>query len=240
MRNKFPELLLLTSPLFLVVRSSYSDDFYTALAQDAVKAWKDECEWGKHYHESAPLLSPGSHGLTVEIMEYYRTGVLIMGEGTAGYTRASYANDVALGVRVVNLEDEETRRSIFDGGVGLGTAFTRDQCFAYLNQDAGWVHAEGGTRRALENVRGLGGTVTAGKEVKGLVREDGDTGRTTGVMCTDGSVYSAALVVLATGSWTPSTFPASISQSQCLATGYVHLFCTSVAFSSLVLPATVS
>jgi sarcosine oxidase/L-pipecolate oxidase len=141
-----------------------------------------------------------------------------MGEGTAGYTTASYANDLALGVRVLILEDGESRRSIFDG-VGLGTAFTRRGCFAYLNLDAGWVYAEGGTRRALENVRALGGTVTAGKEVKALVRENGDTGRTTGVRCTDGTVYSAALVILATGSWTPSVFPGLISRSQCLATG---------------------
>lgn len=142
-----------------------------------------------------------------------------MGERTAGYTTASYANDLALGVRVSILEDEESRRSIFDSGVGLGTAFTRKGCFAYLNLDAGWVYAEGGTRRALENVRALGGAVVAAKEVKALVRENGDTGRTTGVRCTDGTVYSAALVILATGSWTPSTFPGVISQSQCLATG---------------------
>jgi sarcosine oxidase/L-pipecolate oxidase len=142
-----------------------------------------------------------------------------MGEGAAGYTKASYANDLALEVRVVILEDEEKRKSVFDSGVELGTAFT-NKCFAYLNQDAGWVHAEGGTRRALENVRALGGTVTSGKGVMELVRENGATGRTrTGVRCTDGSLYPAELVVLATGSWTPSTFPESVTQSQCLATG---------------------
>ena len=158
-----------------------------------------------------------------------------MGEGTAEYTKASYVNDVAIGARVVNLEDGESRMSVFDSGVELGTAFTRS-CFAYLNQDAGWVYAEGGTRRALENIRALGGTVTAGKEVEGLVREDGQTGRTTGVRCTDGSVYSAALVILATGSWTTSTFPGLIPQWCCLATGYAHLSRTSMTFSSLTFP----
>ena len=49
---------LLTPVYFAVVRSSYPDDFYTSLAQDAVKAWKDEGEWGNHYHEFAPLPSP--------------------------------------------------------------------------------------------------------------------------------------------------------------------------------------
>ena len=141
-----------------------------------------------------------------------------MGERDASYTRISYANDLALGVRVVNLEDEERRKAAFGGGLELGTAFTRD-CFAYLNRDGGWVHAEGGTRRALENVKVLGGTVIGGKAVKELVKENGERGRTTGVRCIDDSIYSAELVVLAAGSWTSSTFPESIPQSQCLATG---------------------
>ena len=163
-----------------------------------------------------------------------------MGERTAGYTKASYDNDLALGVRVVNLEDEEKRKAIFAAGVELGAAFTRD-CFAYLNQDGGWVYAEGGTRRALENVRALGGTVIGGKAVKELVKENGETGRTTGVLCTDESVYSAELVVLATGSWTPSTFPESILRSQCLATGYVHvIFAISMTLRSLAFAGTAS
>lgn len=152
-----------------------------------------------------------------------------MGEGAAGYTRKSYTNDLALGVRVVNLEDKEERTSIFDG-VELGSAFTRD-CFAYLNQDAGWVYAEGGTRRALENVKALGGTVTGGKAVKELIKENGRTGRTTGVRCTDGSTYPADIVVLATGSWTPSAFPELVPQSQCVATGYVQVLGLQVVLS---------
>jgi len=45
---------------FTVVRSSYADGFYTSLAQDAVKAWKNKDEWGDHYHESALLHSLSS------------------------------------------------------------------------------------------------------------------------------------------------------------------------------------
>ena len=141
-----------------------------------------------------------------------------MGEREADYTRTSYANDLALEVRIVNLEDKERRKALFDGGVELGAAVTRD-CFAYLNRDGGWVYAEGGTRRALENVKALGGTVIGGKAVKELVKENRETGRTTGVRCIDDSVYSAELVILAVGSWTSSTFPEIIPQSQCLATG---------------------
>ena len=55
---KAPEPQLLTSIHFVVVRSSYPDDFYTSLAQGAAKAWKDEGEWGNHYREFASLPSP--------------------------------------------------------------------------------------------------------------------------------------------------------------------------------------
>jgi hypothetical protein len=88
-----------------------------------------------------------------------------MAKGQAAYTRASYTNDLALGARVLNLEDQDRRYAVFPDGVELGTAFT-DDCFAYLNRDGGWVYAEGGTRRALENVRALGGTVVGGKQSK--------------------------------------------------------------------------
>jgi len=63
-----------------------------------------------------------------------------MGRQAANYTRVSYANDLALGIRVVNLEDEKRLKSVFDSRVELGIAFTRN-CFAYLNQDSGWVCA---------------------------------------------------------------------------------------------------
>ena len=158
-----------------------------------------------------------------------------MGERTAGYTRASYANDLALGVRVMDLEDEEKRKSVFGSDVELGTAFTRNS-FVYLNQDGGWVYAEGGTRRALENVRALGGAVIGDKTVEGLVKENGGTGRTAGVRCSDRSVYSAELVILATGSWTPSAFPGTVSQSQCLATGCVRVVKPSTVLMSFTRP----
>ena len=57
-RGKLPMPPLLRFVYFAVVRSSYPDDFYTAFAQDALKAWKDESEWGNHYHELASIYSP--------------------------------------------------------------------------------------------------------------------------------------------------------------------------------------
>lgn len=53
-----------------------------------------------------------------------------------------------------------------------------------------------------------------------LVKEDG---KTTGVNCADGSLFRADLVVIASGSWTPSTFPSLPLFGKCLATGYVFI-----------------
>ena len=53
--------------------------------------------------------------------------------------------------------------------------------------------------------------------VSQLLREDG---KTKGVVCTDGSTYEAALVVLATGAWTGSSFDADLDcNALCTATG---------------------
>lgn len=38
-----------------VVRTSYSDRFYTQLAHDSIQSWKDIEEWGDTYHECVLL-----------------------------------------------------------------------------------------------------------------------------------------------------------------------------------------
>ena len=82
-RIKSPTPLLLTSICFAVVRSSYPDDFYTSFAQDAVKAWKDESEWGNHYHEFASLYSLFLGSAT----ELWRYGILQGGHIVRSRTR---------------------------------------------------------------------------------------------------------------------------------------------------------
>jgi sarcosine oxidase/L-pipecolate oxidase len=44
-------LLTWRVPVFQVVRSSYSDKFYAALAREAMDAWKVRKFWGDTYHE---------------------------------------------------------------------------------------------------------------------------------------------------------------------------------------------
>lgn len=72
----------------------------------------------------------------------------------------------------------------------------------------------------MSRVIALGGKVVGGKAVTGLIRSDG---RTTGVTLADGSSINACLVVIASGSWTASTFrhdlPDLDNKQQFLSTG---------------------
>lgn len=48
--SNFQPYLRLSTGRFLVVRSSYADEFYSRLAQEAIQSWKTH-EWGDTYHE---------------------------------------------------------------------------------------------------------------------------------------------------------------------------------------------
>ena len=70
----------------------------------------------------------------------------------------------------------------------------------------------------MARVIALGGKVLRGKTVIGLVRED--DGRTRGVTLADGSSIRADLVVVASGSWTASTFrELALGSETCISTG---------------------
>lgn len=63
----------------------------------------------------------------------------------------------------------------------------------------------------------LKGKVLPGKNVTKIIKQNG---RTIGVECSDGVIYDASLLVIATGSWTHSAFPELDLRPRCLATGH--------------------
>ena len=108
------------------------------------------------------------------------------------------------------------RAAVFPVDVKIGASFERAP--GYINLDSGWAHATRGVERLTARVIALGGKVVCGKTVTGLVREDGMTTR--GVRLADGSSMSARLVVIASGSWTASTFRGDLDlREKCLSTG---------------------
>jgi len=186
-----------------VVRTSYADVFYAQLARDAIKEWKKTEEWGDTYREC---------------------GVLVLGSADEQlYASKAYTNDVALGVRTVKYDSGSgavrVPRTAFPEGVKTGPAFedTPAAPVAYLNLDSGWAASARGVEILMARVIALGGKVIGGKAVTGLVRES--DGRTTGVRLADGSSVRASLVVIASGSWTASTFRELALGERCISTG---------------------
>ncbi|KAJ6520741.1 FAD dependent oxidoreductase [Mycena capillaripes] len=164
-----------------IVRTSYSDPFYAKLAQEAIVAWKNE--WDDTYHES---------------------GVLVLGTpGAVNYKHKAYLHDLEMGLRVESLDDQSTLREVFPPGVQVGSFWGHA---GYLNRDGGWANAGQGVSILMNKVTALNGKIIGGKNAVELLQQ-GNNLKTTGVRCSDGTVFEAELVILATGSWTGSSFP---------------------------------
>ncbi|KAJ7686467.1 FAD dependent oxidoreductase [Mycena rosella] len=164
-----------------IVRTSYPDPFYSKLAQDAIASWKNRDEWDDAYHES---------------------GVLVLGPRASDvdYAHKSYLNDLEMGLRVVLLEQTAIGQ-VFPPGTDVGSL---SHLKGYLNRDGGWANAGQGVSILMKKVTALNGKIIAGKTAAELIQQGQ---KTTGVRCSDETVFEADLVVLATGSWTGSAFP---------------------------------
>ncbi|KAF8589336.1 FAD dependent oxidoreductase [Ramaria rubella] len=173
-----------------VVRSSYSDPTYTRLAREAISAWKNKEDWGDTYHECGVLLRGG--------------------EGT--YANLALKNDIDHGARVEQLRSSDEASPLFPVGVPLGPLISSG-FQGYVNFDGGWAYAKQGVELLLAKVRKLGARVEPNKPVCGLM-EDG-----LGVKLDDNSEVRADLIIIASGSWTPSTFPDLGISERVLATG---------------------
>ena len=146
-----------------------------------------------------------------------RSGVLVLGSSSDisidNYATKYYENDVVIGSRLHALKDGEAIRSVFPKGVNVASF---EKSSGYLNLDGGWANAAQGIQFMTARVVAFGGKVIPGKSVVKLLRENG---RTSGVQFSDGTTYDATLVVLATGSWTASSFPDLDFTGKCIATG---------------------
>jgi sarcosine oxidase/L-pipecolate oxidase len=145
-------------------------------------------------------------------------------EGTSSslvYADESFINDLELGCSLLPLPDPASVRSALPSDVrtgsfeGDGLVYYRRK--GYLNRDGGWADAGQGVRILLSEVKKLGVKVLSEKPVSNIQWDDG---KATGVSCADGTTYDADVVVLATGSWTPSAFRDLDLGGRCLSTGY--------------------
>lgn len=164
-------------------------------------------------------------------MTHSRSGVIVIGlsnddTGAIGnsYAFESYKNDIALGSRCKELRDGKSICACFPADVATASF---EKCAGYLNLDGGWVDAGKALTILLKEVAALNGKVLPGKRVSRLLRheqapadgKDQGGSRIIGIECSDGTVLKAELVIIATGSWTPSTFPELGLERISLATG---------------------
>jgi sarcosine oxidase/L-pipecolate oxidase len=138
-----------------------------------------------------------------------------VGDGSREYLEQSFRNDVALGGRLTELIGADDIRGTFPDAVRTTASFKNRK--GYVNHDNGWADAGQGLALMIQKVEALGGKFITGKTVSDLLRENGNN--TVGVRCFDGTVYEAALVILALGSWTASALPELGLEKRCLATG---------------------
>ena len=135
----------------------------------------------------------------------HRSGVMILGDkgnrNDSDYAALSLENDKAMGARVVQMTDSDTIASRFPPGVPLGDMSTLS---GYINLDGGWAHATLGIQACMEQIVSLGGQIEGGHHVVGLSYDDAH--RVTGVKLQSGATLTAEVIVIATGSWTPSAF----------------------------------
>ncbi|KAJ7176133.1 FAD dependent oxidoreductase [Mycena crocata] len=164
-----------------IVRSSYTDGFYTKLAQEAIHLWRVKSEWNDVYHESGVLTLGSRHSVD--------------------YAHESYFNDRDMGVRVVPLDNDRALQEVFPQEVHFGSI---PHLVGFLNHDGGWVNAGQGISVLMSKILQLGGNIICGKTA---VKQIKIGKKTTGVLCSDGTVFEADLVVLAAGPWTEGVFP---------------------------------
>jgi sarcosine oxidase/L-pipecolate oxidase len=147
-------------------------------------------------------------------------GAISGAESSSSYADASFMNDLELGCSLSPLPDPASIRSVFPSDVPIGS-FEKlgpgdSRRMGYLNHDGGWADAGQGVEVLLSEVKRLGVKVCPGKPVSAVQQSNG---KVSGVLCTDGTIYEADLAVIATGSWSPSTFPDLGLHETCLATG---------------------
>ncbi len=153
---------------------------------------------------------------------FSRSGVLLLGLSTGNdggtYTDEAYKSDIAVGSRVQALHNGNAIRTCFPPCV---PAAAFDGCTGYLNQDGGWVNAGESLTLLLRKIEDLGGKILPAKQVSHLIRHKAGHGarKSIEIQCSDGTLVHAELVVVATGSWTQSTFPELGLSSICIATG---------------------
>ena len=176
-RDPCPSPRAASSDVNKIVRADYSSAFYMNLAYDAIDAWDTWILLRHFYHKTGWLmLDEKESDLADRIRKNFKDS-----------GRPDTAEDIGL--------DEVKSRW---GGIFSGTDM-QDYSKAYTNSSAGWADASLAVKVMMEEAISKGVRYEVG-EVKELMTSGTALD---GVRTTDGKLYTADKILLATGAWTP-------------------------------------
>ncbi|EJD39037.1 FAD dependent oxidoreductase [Auricularia subglabra TFB-10046 SS5] len=168
-----------------IVRSAYSDHVYVSLAREAIELWKDESVFGDSYRES---------------------GVLVLAADVSflGNSNAPLENERAAGAPIRELRSGAEVADALPASVRPNPP--PEGRAGYLNPQGGWANAEGAIKKLADLVTSRGAKLLTGQEVIGLSHDA--FGGVSGVRVKGKSEpVEADYVIIASGSWTVSSFP---------------------------------
>lgn len=159
-----------------IIRTDYESPMYCNLANEAIHPWFWNMAYQGHFH---------------------KTGWTVLDEKDSVFgdkvrrTFVERGGDYTKDVDIDELKRYEVLKDL-NGNTAMGRA--------YFNPEAGWVDAERATMTFFRVATDKGVKRVTG-EVSELLLDD-DNSRMAGVRTSDGQVYTADKIVLATGAWT--------------------------------------
>ncbi|GAW13960.1 hypothetical protein ANO14919_033520 [Xylariales sp. No.14919] len=203
-----------------IIRADYADSAYAELAGEAHTHWRrdndDPTSLGGdgRYNESGLLLAAenGVDGATVR-PDGHPTGL--------GYTKRSWVNALALAhADGRSLETVRAMLSPFAIGKATGTGGEWAD-WGYVNTAAGWADATRSMRWLYDRVVETGRVAFVNGTAEALqTQTEKHEQRVTGARLADGRSFSADLVIVAAGAWTPTLVDlagTAVATGQCLA-----------------------
>lgn len=161
-----------------IMRPDYADAKYMQMGFEALNEWQRSKLYRDHY---------------------YQSHIVLMAPNDSDFRDKSMANLHKLGLETSLIDSPQDIRRKYKAFDGIFTGIK-----GYSHENGGWVNAEGSIRSTVAEILRLGKAqfITG---VDGTMVELVTDGKTvTGVRTKSGKVHSADLVVMATGSWTPS------------------------------------
>ncbi|KAI1329450.1 DAO-domain-containing protein [Xylariaceae sp. FL0255] len=223
-----------------IIRADYADYAYAALAAEAQIHWREGQKTvnGKGIEkESQDEDENSSKNFLGGEGRYTESGLFLGAQGTEtvrpdgkptglGYVKRSWVNSLALAA-AAGRPMSSVRMVPFTGGVAKLSRLGGEWAdWGYLNEAAGWADAEASMKWYYESVKETGRVEFVNGTVEELVvegktdekQDEKENQRVTGAKLTDGRTFSAELVIVAAGAWTPSLLDMT---GQAIATGQV-------------------